>query len=269
MILEMNEIKTPGIYTNITMQMLGLISNENRILFVAPKDISEITLEKLEILDEIEQKHAKRGHATKMFTAAMKTASKLDVDCLFYPQVKKFTDNETGIKIQNFDYAVIRYRWKEENGRDLDTRTQIVQPMRSTIIGFARASEDANYLTWGSDNTGSGVESILLNMKKLSEDYTQEKIFSVQCSAFWFGSVRDGNLEIEFETYLGGEMQKQGYDFINLNGRPVQHLKVEVNTQQHGGGEHNGQPLAMLTYDITQKSGTLKPVTHPAPSLVP
>lgn len=263
MILEQNEIKTPGTYTEITMQMLGLISNENKILFVAPQDSSEITLEKLEVLDELEQKYTKRGHVTKMFTAAMKTARKLDVDCLFYPQAKKFTDNQSGIKIHNFDYAVIRYKWKEENGRDLDTRTQIVQPMRSTTVGFARSTRDEGYLTWGSDNTGNGVESILLDMKKLAEDHVQEKVFNVLCSAFWYGNVRNGDVEIEFETYLGGEMQQQGYDFINLNGQQVQHLKVEVNTQQHGGGEHNGQPLAMLTYDITQKSGTLKPISSP------
>lgn len=165
-------------------------------------------------------------------------------------------DGEGGT-VEDFDYAVIRYRWLSSGGQDLDTRTMLTNPNRNNaMVGWDRLSTDNGYLVWNGDNTANGVETVLLDVKKILSDFPQQVTIEADMRAFWFSARLDGNLDIEFATYKGGTMQKSGYDFVNTGGSLVQNLKVSTNTQDTNNSG-DGERLAKLTYNIFAKTGSL------------
>ena len=104
--------------------------------------------------------------------------------------------------IKNFDYAVIRYKWVDLSGLDLDTKTQVISPYSDTKVGWNENVQYGNYLKWGGDNVNAGVESVLLNLKALKEDnplYTGE--FKISLGGYWFNIRRSGDIILEFQTY--------------------------------------------------------------------
>lgn len=162
-----------------------------------------------------------------------------------------------GGTVEDFDYAVIRYRWLPSGGQDLDTRTSLTNPNRNNaMVGWNKLSTDNGYLVWNGDNTANGVETVLLDVKKILLDFPQQVTIEADMRAFWYNTRMDGNLDIEFATYKGGTMQKSGYDFINTGGNLVQNLKVSTNTTDTNR-EGNGERLAKLTYNIFSKTGSL------------
>ena len=165
-----------------------------------------------------------------------------------------------GGTVEYFDYAVIRYRWKTTDGQDLDTRTCLTNPDRSShMVGWNRLSADEGYLEWNGDNRTNGVETILLDVKKTQADYPNQVNIEVDMRAFWYSNRLNGNLDIEFATYKGGTMQKSGFDFVNTGGNLVQNLKVSTNTQDTNTSG-DGERLAKLTYNVYSKTGSLTKV---------
>lgn len=162
-----------------------------------------------------------------------------------------------GGTVEDFDYAVIKYRWLPSGGQDLDTRTSLTNPDRNNaMVGWDRLSADNGYLVWNGDNTANGVETVLLDVKKILLDFPQQVTIEADMRAFWYSTRLDGNLDIEFATYKGGTMQKSGYDFINTGGNLIQNLKVSTNTTDTNT-DGNGERLAKLTYNIFSKTGSL------------
>lgn len=160
--------------------------------------------------------------------------------------------------VSEFDYAVVRYKWKNTGGKDLDTRTYVASPDRSSNkVGWNRLAQDEGYLIWNGDNRESGVETVLLDIKKLSEDFPSHSIFTIDMCAFWYSNRASGDLEIEFSTYKGGTMKKSGYDFVNTGGVSVQNLLVQTNTA-NTDTKSDGDRLAVLNFDTIKKSGSLK-----------
>lgn len=159
--------------------------------------------------------------------------------------------------LDNFDYAVIRYRWTPQSGLDLDTRTLIKTPNRSgNVVGWNKLGSDEGYLTWNGDNTSDGVESVLLDIKKILQDYPNQQNIVVEMRAFWYSERLSGDVDIEFSTFSGGTMEKSGFDFINVGGVEGQSLTVNTNSSdENNDGE--GQPLAVFIYNPNSKSGSL------------
>lgn len=124
------------------------------------------------------------------------------------------------------------------------------------MVGWNRLSTDNGYLVWNGDNTANGVETVLLDVKKIVLDYPQQVTIEADMRAFWFNSRADGSLDIEFATYKGGTMQKSGFDFVNTGGNLVQNLKVSTNTQDTNTSG-DGKKLAQLTYNVFTKRGSL------------
>lgn len=167
-------------------------------------------------------------------------------------------------ELQDFDYALLRYRWKQEGGRDLDTRTYMQVPYRvDNMVGWAMRSSDERYLIWNNDNTGQGVESILLDVKQLATDFPDEPVISVALRAFWYSTKRTGNLSIEFATYKGGRMIASGYDWANVGGTAVQLLSINTHTPiQRSSAKERGQHLATLNFDPITNTGELVKITE-------
>lgn len=178
-------------------------------------------------------------------------------------------------QMQDFDYAVIKYKWTLAGGRDLDTRTYISTPNRSSIgvVGWNRASKDGEYLSWNSDNTNSGVEGVLVNIFKLKRDFPSQKDFVIQLGAFWYSSKSSGNLTVEVNTYKGGTMSPIGYDWENIGGTLVQNLSFRANTQlQTRDAQTLGTSLGYLSYNTDTNLGILSNVgivEEPESSVLP
>ena len=182
----------------------------------------------------------------------------------YVPPVEEEVDDETVIK--GFDFAVMRYRWLPSGGRDLDTRTYITTPDRSNRkVGWTRLKNDNSYLIWNEDNTGTGVESVLIDIGKIIIDYPAESIINIKMDAFWYNSLGDGKLYLEFVTFKGGQMVVSGYDWINIGGLAIQILTLPVDTLVNRSEDIDGENLATLSYDTSLKTGTL--VARDGPSI--
>lgn len=168
---------------------------------------------------------------------------------------------QDGGVFQDFDFALIRYIWNSQGGKDLDTRTYITVPNRKeNMVGWSRMNSDASYLLWNDDNTGSGVEAVLVNLKELKKDFPGQKEFKVLLRAFWYSTKASGDLTVEVNTYKGGTMSKSGYDWVNTGGTLVQNLKLKTNSPiQISSAEAEGTPLAVLFYNTETNLGSLSP----------
>lgn len=182
----------------------------------------------------------------------------------YVPPVEEEVDDDTVIKA--FDYALIRYRWLPSGGTDLDTRTYMSVPNRTgRKVGWSRLKNDNEYLVWNEDNTGSGVESVLIDIDKIHVDYPGEQIIELKMDGFWYSQVESGKLDIEFATFKGGKMVASGYDWINEGGLAIQILKLGVDTLVQQSSDIDGENLATLRYDTLLKKGTL--VARDGPSI--
>ena len=160
--------------------------------------------------------------------------------------------------IIEFDYAVIRYIWTNEGGLDLDTRTSIIEPPRRQVVGWSRQFTDSDFLIWNGDNTGSGVESVLLNMQNLISAYPDQKIFEIEFKAFWYNTKLSGAFQLQVQTYKGGVMVQDGYDYVNEGGLALQDLWI--NAEVDVSEDREGHNFANLSLNIEKKTGLLKKI---------
>ena len=140
---------------------------------------------------------------------------------------------------------------------DLDTRTQLQIPNRNSItVGWNRAGNDEDYLTWAGDNTSSGQESVLVNMSKLSSDFGGQ--IKIEFAGFWYDERKSGQVVLEFTTYKGGSMTTEAYSWVNQGGTVVQNLSLTCNVVLSSDAQDSdGQKLAVLNYDVLSKTGKL------------
>jgi hypothetical protein len=118
------------------------------------------------------------------------------------------------------DYYVITYGF-ESPGRDLDTRTQLVFPETNALsnpVGWCKFDyvdySGRRIVDWGGDNTGFGVESVLIDRKAYEEVLTGP--IRLKLSAFWF-SVPNREVLITVTGYKGGTMVKVPDDYTWIN----------------------------------------------------
>ena len=129
---------------------------------------------------------------------------------------------------ENADYLIYRVYFTYADGDDMDMQATITSPgipiqNRAGYCGnnMPRRSNinDADiknqYALWSGDNTGNGLESILINVKKLRQEYPTSPI-NINFKAAWYGSrtIRSGNMAIKAEAYRG-EMMRDPADGFN------------------------------------------------------
>lgn len=160
-------------------------------------------------------------------------------------------------QVKDFDFAVLRYKWTDQGGKDLDIRSYLERPDRHTqVVGWNKLPTDNGYLVWNGDNQANGVESVLVDIKKIATDYPGYVDISVMLRAFWYSSVSSGDLVIEFVSYKGGEMTQSGFDWVNTGGSEVDIKELLVNTKESKSND-NGEHLATLSFNLSAKSGFL------------
>lgn len=203
-----------------------------------------------------------------------------------------------------FDFAILRYSWNSGDGTDLDTRTayegtgteydnlyvgwhcENTYPTYGTLDGqpvqgpsggsgqgeLTISDPSSNLLMqWGGDNTTpAGNEAVLVGLKQMALDYPSLLAITVRLRAYWYATRVDGNLQIQFETYLGGSMVQYvtgtgQYDWNNVGGVLVDNITVNRNsiTVAQTGSGPNGSPLGddmgTLVYNTVSKTASIVP----------
>ena len=129
------------------------------------------------------------------------------------------------------------------------------------------------YLQWGGDNTTpTGDEAVLIDFAALTRDYPNTPQFVIRMRTFWYGEGysptenRDGKFTIEFATYLGGTMQQQGLDFINVGGTTQQDVFLPRQSfTNEVGANVDGDDMATLVYTVATKQAVV--IAAPAPPM--
>ena len=190
------------------------------------------------------------------------------------------------------DYAVLTYKFNDAN--DLDTRTRIVEPNigMNNYLGFDAGAcfpadsswsktriPSAAVIDWSGDNTGTGYESILIDIQKLKTLKPDMVNFVVDLRAAWF---REGEpmgvlpVEVKAIFYKGGTMIKcypeqyaigaDGQDYRVMTyeyGNPTATNTLQVtsdskviNTRYQADAGVRLQRLAVFKYNVITKVGS-------------
>lgn len=120
-------------------------------------------------------------------------------------------------------YIVITYTFTA--GTDLDTQTAIVYPdigqnSPSNMVGYNNSGYLADWPTSGTaivrgagDNTGSGSESVLIDVNAFKAAYPNEAVMSIRCGANWYtdGGASTTPVSLNITLYAGGTASSSGY----------------------------------------------------------
>ena len=197
------------------------------------------------------------------------------------------------------DYAVLTYKFSDAN--DLDTRSRIVEPNigMNNYLGFDAGAcfpADASWsktkipssavIDWSGDNTGTGYESILIDIQKSKALQPSMVNLVVDLRAAWFTSIGVLPVEVKAIFYKGGTMIKcypEQYaedtngDFVRVMtyeyGNPTATNTLQVtsdskviNTRYQADAGVRLQRLAVFKYNVITKVGSfdINDTTTPA-----
>ena len=180
------------------------------------------------------------------------------------------------------DYAVLTYKFSDAS--DLDTRSRIVEPNigMNNYLGFGAGTcfpVDGSWSTtnipstavidWSGDNTGTGYESILIDIQKLKALKTDMVNLAVDLRAAWYKSSEPmGVLPVEVKAifYKGGTMLKSqpvtnplSFEYTNptaTNSLQVTSDSKVINTRFKADSGVRLQRLAVFKYNIVTKVGS-------------
>ena len=153
-------------------------------------------------------------------------------------------------------WGLLRVKWDVSAGDDLDTRTQMMVPSESDIVGWNR-KDSTRYLRWAGDETGNGNEAIVVNLKKLREENPSLERYELAFRAFWFDDKRSGAITLEWSTYPGGgKWTDTGMDYVYS--KPKQEgsdwqLSANVSAERGTATDHPGEEV--YTLSINRKNG--------------
>ena len=159
--------------------------------------------------------------------------------------------------ITDADYVIIEYIWTPAAGTDLDTRTQIQSPsgMVHPVVGWHRASNDGAVLLWNNDNTGSGREGILVNIKEYAKSNVNK--LTVSLRAFWYNTRGTGDVTLKATAYKGGNMVANSFGWDNYGGTIVSTTMASINVATKQSGDIDGEYVGAFYYDLETKTGRI------------
>ena len=144
------------------------------------------------------------------------------------PTPYPFTTQQPGGFNFDADYIIVTYAFTD--GLDLDTRTRISNPNigqndLSTYIGWCRSNQYPDdginnpILTWSGDNTGTGFESVFINLIEFKNQYPQysTSTITIDMNAIWYGSLGTEPIIMDVMLYKGGTVSlvEDSYLFVN------------------------------------------------------
>ena len=192
---------------------------------------------------------------------------------------KSLTLNQLGVDTTPpFDYMVLRYSWKDTDGTDFDTATHVegtnIEKLDNQYVGYGLypSSETLSYLKHGGDNTLSGAECVMINMKEIMDNCGEDiESFNVYVAGNWYNKRGEGNVTCNVTLYSGGTMDGPNSDhlFTNSGGTVVQeNLKLSKNVFSKGTGMINIEnkvdyvkafytTVAKITYYVKAKNASI------------
>jgi hypothetical protein len=127
-------------------------------------------------------------------------------------------------------------------------------------VGWARLNSVSNVLFWGGDNTGTGVESVLININNYRTQVpaTYPSEFQIDFRCFWFDTVGTDPVYLTAYLYTGGTMLKQGFTWTNPTATAVNVLASagKVITLK-GGAFTDGEVLGNIVYNVDTGVGAI------------
>ena len=137
--------------------------------------------------------------------------------------------------LSDVDYIIFTYEWDSQNGKDLDSLTFMdgvpdAPYMNNAGVGWYNgrthesgsrenwlgptADYDSAILKFAGDNTQTGGEYTLVNLKKLNEHIKNKQLSDdatviVYLMGNWYGEKGDGYATIAFSAYTGGEVTRK------------------------------------------------------------
>lgn len=168
----------------------------------------------------------------------------------------------------NADYIVVTYAFTD--GADLDTRTRISNPDigqndLSTYIGWNRSNEfpvgsGTPILKWAGDNTGTGFESVLIDLIQFKAQFPQfsGSTITIDMNAMWFGSLGSNPVVMDVMMYKGGSMSLDENAFLFINNTytgiyGVASTGTSVTLVSQNGEDQ--QLVATLQYNLSNYNG--------------
>ncbi len=153
------------------------------------------------------------------------------------------------------DFIVLRYLFTD--GRDLDTRTKLISPEVGSYVGWCMngsftGSNNLIWYEWSGDNTGTGYESVLINVSNIRSAHPTLDI-SGECFGLWYGERESGNVTISLTAYLGGTMERVGFDFINVGGQQTADITKATNSSANQSACIMGDFLTNFTYKASNR----------------
>jgi hypothetical protein len=145
------------------------------------------------------------------------------------------------------DYIVITYQFDASGGKDLDTRTNVVQPFQSATLGYCK-SQSTEGIVWSGDNVNYGVESVYIDLNYFG---VTDKI-KVLTKAFWFSYRRSGDMSLDVRAYKGGAMNRSSIDrfqFVNEGGYQVGNVLSFNKNIVVKDGCCEGETVGSIAYD--------------------
>ena len=127
-------------------------------------------------------------------------------------------EETNGVVWADADYLIYRVYFTHADGDDMDMLANIVTPnigLRAGYCGNNMPQRNVpnhdignHYALWSGDNTGNGLESVLINVRRIRADYPTSPI-TIDFRAAWYGSrtIRSGNMAIKAEAYKGNMIQ--------------------------------------------------------------
>ena len=147
------------------------------------------------------------------------------------------------------DFLIVTYYFDSISGKDLDTRTRLINPVSSDTLGFGfKKVESSDLLRWAEDNTKDGAESCLIDLRKFSN----EDIVQIDCSAFWWEERFSGNITMVIQAYKDGVIELVNYEFKNSGGYKKGDFIYPDNikrTNKTGNKKDPGQYIGTITYN--------------------
>lgn len=154
------------------------------------------------------------------------------------------------------DWMILTYTFKD--GVDLDTRTKIIAPgVPGPYVGWGQGVTQENILTWGGDNTGTGLESVLVDVNRFRRDYpsSQEMLIDTRC--MWYGSPGLQAIVLAAKLYKGGTMERDGFTWrpVGATAALAFNSQGKVISYYSRSGSDIGYHFAYISYNVNTGTG--------------
>jgi hypothetical protein len=145
------------------------------------------------------------------------TTVRYDGDYYTAPATSLLEFRNYGVKA---DWAILTFNFSSPDV-DLDLRVRMTAPQSasstapSSYMGWNSGSGYSpwGHMAWGGDQTGSGEETILINLATLrTAGFTNDQV-TVDCRAFWYNTLGSNPTTVTADLYEGGTSGLTSFTF--------------------------------------------------------